>query len=323
MAYHNSFDPLKAALGQNPYDITVNPVLWKKSQALVDKINELKLVMKLQEDPMSWYSSLRQRKADPLFQLSGEKTFDDVYKEYLKCSPFISVETARDLTLEAMARQDNEFDKLLKKHKKVKQEDIDRLMDILQQRSASVNATQIKSVPLFEDNDLIFEKKDFPNCQAEFVTAPGVIDFPEPGKTICLNPLLKYKNDILTMYTPVLDVDSEYLPRIPDKTDINDPIFKDFTSDVLREAITGPKRNLVYLLLFNDSKIGEVGSVLYKMMVIIGLEHGYKTGKMPTELFSHCNSVGMVPQIVMGSGLQEVIDETEQAITQTVTEEID
>ena len=75
MAYKNSFDAEKAALGLNPYDQKVNPLLWKRSQSIVNQINEMRLVMKIQSDPKSWYTSLRQKKGESFIHLRGRTDF--------------------------------------------------------------------------------------------------------------------------------------------------------------------------------------------------------------------------------------------------------
>ena len=278
----------------------------------------MKYVMKLQSDPKSWYSSLRQRVAGPLFQFDDEKSFDDVYNELLMAFPHERKERIRDWIVQAMAQQDNHFDRLLKKYKTIKQKDIDYLSNLLQTRSMRVHPTVINAAPLLEED--ITEVDDNP-VEVETVSTPNIIVIPKPVKTIWIDPSIKHKTKILSEYTPILDSDFEYLKENPANLDPNKPQMMDFTSEVMRDAINGPKRNLIYLLLSEDCKTGDVGSALYNMVVTIGLEHGYKKGKMPEDLFKHLVNPIMLNQIVMGSGLQEVINETERTITQTVTEE--
>lgn len=320
MAYKNSFDAEKATLGLNPYDQTVNPRLWKRSQSIVNQINEMKLVMKIQSDPKSWYTSLRHRKANPLFFLDGEKTFEEVYKEFLTMGP-ISNESARDLTYEAMARQDSEYDRLCKKYKKVKQKDIDRLLEKLQQQGSKMIKPTLKSVTLFDDDDLEYQNNVIPNPEPTIIKPVKKVIIPTLKKTICINPQLQRKIDIINMYTPVLDCDPYYQPRIPDKYKSGKPITLDPTNALLHDVLTGSKRNLPFLLLNDKSNICDVGPMMYWLVVLIGLDSWYKTGKRPDELFKYFSTLATVPQIVLGSGLEQVLTETQFAINSEVLDD--
>lgn len=308
MAYKNSFDAKKAALGLNPYDQTVNPILWKRSQSIVNQINEMKLVMKIQSDPKSWFTSLRQIRANPLFKLDGEKTFEDVYKEFLTMGP-ISNEGARDLTCEVMARQDREYAKLCKKYKNVKQKDIDRLFEKLQQQDSKMVKPTLKSVALFDDDDLEYQKEDIPNPEPTIIKPVKTVIMPTPKKTVCINPGLQRKIDIINRYNPVLDCNPFYQPRLPEKYKSDKPITLDPNNALLHDALTGAKRNLPFLLLNDKSNIYEVGPMMYWLVVLVGLDNWYKTGKRPDELFKHCSTAAAVPQVVRGSGLDQVVIE--------------
>lgn len=319
MAYKNSFDAEKAALGLNPYDQTVNPILWKRSQSIVNQINEMKLVMKIQSDQKSWYTSLRQKKANPLFKLDGEKTFEEVYKEFLTMGP-ISNESARDLTYEAMARQDREYDRLCKKYKKVKQKDIDRLLEKLQQDSKMIKPT-LKSVTLFDDDDLEYQNNVIPDPEPTIIKPEKKVILPTPKKTICINPGLQRKIDITSMYTPVLDYHPYYRPLIPDKYKSGKPITLDPTNALLHDELTGSKRNLPFLLLNDKSNICDVGPMMYWLVVLIGLDNWYRTGKKPDKLFNYFSTLATVPQVVLGSGLEQVLTETRIAINPEVPDD--
>ena len=309
MAYKNSFDAKKAALGLNPYDQTVNPLLWKRSQSIVNQINEMKLVMKIQSDPKSWFTSLRQIRANPLFKLDGEKTFEDVYKEFLTMGP-ISNEGARDLTTEAMARQDREYDKLCKKYKKVKQKDIDRLFEKLQQQDSKMVKPTLKSVALFSDDDLEYQKEVILEPEPDIDKPLKKVIIPTPKKTVCINPRLQRKIDIINRYNPDLDCHPYYRPRIPDKYKYSKPIALDSANTLLHDALIGAKRNLPFLLLNDNSHFYEVGPMMYWLVVLVGLDNWYKTGKRPDELFKHFSTAAAVPQVVRSSGLDQVLIET-------------
>ena len=316
MTNKNSFNAEKAALGLNPYDQTVNPILWKRSQSIVDQINEMKLVMKIQSDPKSWYTSLRQKKANPLFKLDGEKTFDEVYNVYQTW--LNNKEWARDLTYEAMAHQDREFDRLIKKYKKVKQKDIDRLLEKLQQQDSKMIKPTLKSVALFDDEDLAYQK---PDPEPVIIKPVKKISIPTPKKTVCINPRLQRKIDIINMYAPVLDCAPYYQPRIPEKYRSDKPITLDPNNALLHDALTGAKRNLPFLLLNDNSHFYEVGPMMYWLVVLIGLESWYNTRERPDELFKHCCTAANVPQVVLGSGLEQVLKETERTINPEVPDD--
>lgn len=322
MAYKNSFDAEKAALGLNPYDQKVNPLLWKRSQSIVNQINEMKLVMKIQSDPKSWYTSLRQKKANPLFILDGEQTFEDVYHEYQTW--LISEECARDLTYEAMARQDREFDRLCKKYKKVRQKDIDRLAEKLQQERQDSNLIMppLKSAALFDDEDLEYQRIVIPEPYPD-IDKPVEEDILSPKKTVCINPGLQRKIDIIGMYLPGMDCHPYYRPRIPDKYRSGEPVTLNPTNALLHEALTGTKRNLPFLLLSDKSNICEVGPMMYWLVVLVGLDSWYKTGKRPDELFKHLSTGGTIPQVVLGSGLEQVLTETHAMINPVIPSDAD